>query len=235
MQALAVIFAAPVPYPEARRFQETLVAARLAGRIPDTVLLLEHPPVITLGIRAIQEHLLLSAAELERRGIALADSPRGGDVTYHAPGQLIVYPVLKLSGSEADVHVFVHNLEELAIRTAARFNVEADRRAGKTGAWTEQGKLAAIGVRFKRWVSSHGMSFNVDLDLAGFNTIVPCGLHGEPVTSLHDLLGGSCPPLEAVRTEMLRHFEAVMNRTPELVAPDALLKKLDPSRRAPFP
>lgn len=219
MHAIAVIFPKPVPYAAAAHLQETLVAARDAGRLPDTLLLLEHPPVITRGIRAKQEHLLLSADELTRRGIDLADSPRGGDITYHAPGQLILYPILKLSGKEADVHAFVHALEDVAIRTAAAFGVDAYRRKHKTGAWTDQGKLAAIGVRFKRWVSSHGMSFNVDLDLAGFNAIVPCGLHGEPVTSLEALLGKVCPTMSAVRSEMLRHVEAIMGRVPEPVTP----------------
>ena len=121
MRAIAVMFTKPVPYADAARLQETLVAARAADRLPDTFLLLEHTPVITRGIRAKQEHLLLSAAELSRRGIDLADSPRGGDITYHAPGQLILYPILKLAGAEADVHRFVHDLEDVAICSAAAF------------------------------------------------------------------------------------------------------------------
>lgn len=212
MITTAVIFPKPVPYSEAAQFQETLVAARIAERIPDTVLILEHSPVITLGIRAKPEHLLLSKSALKKRGIALEVSPRGGDITYHAPGQLILYPILQLRDAEADVHAFVHKLEEIAIRTAARFGVTAFRRDGKTGAWTDRGKLAAIGVRFKRWVSSHGMSFNVNLDLSGFSAIVPCGLHGEPVTSLHAWLGSRCPDLETVRAELLRQFELTMGR-----------------------
>lgn len=212
METYAVIYPDPVPYDEATRLQDSLVAARQAKRIPDTILLLEHPPVITLGIRAKREHLLLSSEALARRGITLTESPRGGDITYHAPGQLILYPILQLAAAEADVHAFVNRLEEIAIRTAARFGVVAYRRPGKTGAWTDHGKLAAIGVRFKRWVSSHGMSLNVNLDLAGFNAIVPCGLHGEPVTSLQALLGTECPDMNAVRTESLRQFEAVMGR-----------------------
>jgi lipoyl(octanoyl) transferase len=222
METLAVIFPAPVPYSDATRLQESLVAARLANRIPDVVLLMEHRPVITLGIRARQEHLLLSKQALAQRGIALETSPRGGDITYHAPGQLIVYPILQLEDAEADVHAYVHKLEAIAIGTAAHFGVTAYRRAGKTGAWTDQGKLAAIGVRFKRWVSSHGMSFNVNLDLAGFDTIIPCGLRGEAVTSLQTLLGTKCPSLKAVQTEMLRQFEAVMGRKTRRAAPDAL-------------
>lgn len=228
MRALAVSFPLPVPYAAARHLQDRLVAARQAGRIADTILLLEHPPVITLGIRARQEHLLLPAAELARRGISVVDSPRGGDITYHAPGQLVLYPILKLTGTEADVHAFVGALEEIAIRVADRFGIAAFRRKGKTGAWTDRGKLAAIGVRFRRWISSHGMSFNVNLDLSGFDTIVPCGLHGEPVTSLHALLGDACPPMEAVRTETLRQFRTVLRRTPDPLSPEDLLERLGP-------
>ena len=226
MEAFAVIFPEPVPYAEATRLQESLVVARLESRIPDGVLLLEHPPVITLGIRAKQEHLLLSPETLALRGITLTDSPRGGDITYHAPGQLILYPILQLADDEADVHAFVAKLEDIAIRTAARFGVTAYRRPGKTGAWTDQGKLAAIGVRFKRWVSSHGMSFNVKVDLAGFTTIVPCGLLGEPVTSLQVLLADRCPSMEDVRTEMLHQFEQVMGRQTKRVTPEELQQTL---------
>jgi lipoate-protein ligase B len=219
MHALAVIFPKPVPYAEAAALQERLVAARLADRIPDVLLLLEHPPVITLGIRAKMEHLLLSRQALARRRIALEPSPRGGDITYHAPGQLVLYPILHLTGAEADVHVYVHKLEEIAIRTAARFGVTAYRRAGKTGAWTDQGKLAAIGVRFKRWVTSHGMSFNVDPDLSGFSAIVPCGLHGEPVTALHALLGAKCPAMKTIQAEVLRQFQFVLGRATQRMTP----------------
>ncbi len=222
MNTLAVIFPSPVPYTDAMRLQEALVAARLAKKIPDVVLMLEHPPVITLGIRAKPEHLLLTPESLARRGITLVESPRGGDITYHAPGQLILYPILQLTGTEADAHAYVQMLEEIALRTAARFGVTAYRRAGKTGAWTDPGKLAAIGVRFKRWVSSHGMSFNVNLDLGGFDTIVPCGLRGEPVTSLQAILGESAPALERVRAELLCQFQQIMGRSTRSMSPEDL-------------
>jgi lipoyl(octanoyl) transferase len=222
MSTIVVNFPSPVPYADAMRLQDALVSARLANRIPDVVLILEHPPVITLGIRAKPEHLLLTPEVLARRGITLIESPRGGDITYHAPGQLILYPILQLAGAEADAHAYVQALEEIALRTAARFGVTAYRRAGKTGAWTDPGKLAAIGVRFKRWVSSHGMSFNVNLDLDGFDTIVPCGLRGEPVTSLQAILGESAPALEPVRTELLCQFEQIMGRSTKSMSPEDL-------------
>jgi lipoyl(octanoyl) transferase len=222
MSTLVVNFPSPVPYTDAMRLQDALVTARLANRIPDVLLILEHPPVITLGIRAKSENLLLTPEDLGRRGITLVESPRGGDITYHAPGQLILYPILQLAGAEADAHAYVQALEEIALRTAARFDVTAYRRAGKTGVWTDQGKLAAIGIRFKRWVSSHGMSFNVNLDLGGFDAIVPCGLRGEPVTSLQSLRGGNSPSLETVRAELLHQFEQIMGRSSRSLSPEDL-------------
>lgn len=213
MNTHLITFPHPVPYADALTMQDELVAKRQADKIPDTLILLEHTPVITLGIRAKHEHLLLPLETLASRGINLSETPRGGDITYHAPGQLILYPILKLTGNEADAHAFVSRLEEISIRTAGAFQVTAYRRKGKTGVWTDHGKLAAIGVRFKKWVSSHGMSFNVNIRLEGFNTIVPCGLHGEKVTSLNAILGDQCPTMQEVRAIMMRQFEIVMERT----------------------
>lgn len=213
MEAHVTIFRQPVPYSEGLRIQEQFITERQVNNIPDQLIILEHTPVITLGVRAKAEHLLLSKEALNQRRIELFETPRGGDVTYHAPGQLVIYPIMKLSGPEADVHAFVGKLEDIAIQTASSFCVEAYRRKGKTGVWTDQGKIAAIGVRFKKWVSSHGMSFNVDIDLGGFNAIVPCGLFGEKVTSLRAILGEKCPTMQEVRAVMMRHFERIMNRT----------------------
>lgn len=214
MTIRTTVFREPMSYTHAVRLMDELVAQRQADEIPDTLLILEHTPVITLGIRAKPENLLVSREALARRGIEIHETPRGGDVTYHAPGQLILYPIMKLSGPDADVHAFVEKLEEVAIRTASEFGVTAYRRKGKTGVWTDPGKLAAIGVRFKKWVSSHGMSFNVNVDLHGFNTIVPCGLHGENVASLASILGSRCPALDKVRTVMMRQFGHVMDTQP---------------------
>jgi len=196
--------------------QERLVAARMADRIPDVVLFLEHAPVVTLGNRGRTHHLLLSPEDLARRGIELAHASRGGDVTYHGPGQLVIYPILKLGTREADAHGYMSNLEEVAIRTAGSFGVEAFRNQGKNGAWTRQGKIAAIGFRLRRWVSYHGMSFNVDVDLSGFSTIVPCGLVGDPVSSLKEILGDRCPSVSEVRTAMAAHFGEVCGRPLEI-------------------
>lgn len=210
--ALALVFDHPVRYADGVRVQEALVAARQADAIPDTVLFLEHHPVITLGRRGRDQFLLATPAALAARGVDLVQSSRGGDVTYHGPGQLVMYPILKLGTAEADSHGYLQNLEEIAIRTAASFGVDAFRREGMNGAWTAGGKLAAIGFHLRRWVTMHGMSFNVDLDLAGFALIVGCGLVGERVTSLRALLGDAGPSLSAVRDAMMGHFSAVCGR-----------------------
>ena len=210
--AHGLVFRRLVPYAEGILLQEQLVRARIEERIPDVVLFLEHAPVITLGARSRPGHVLLSPAELDARRIGLCRTSRGGDVTFHGPGQLVMYPILRLGEREADAHGYLRNLEEIAIRTAGDFNVRAFRREGLTGAWTRGGKLAAIGIRFKRWVTFHGMSFNVSPDLSGFSAIVPCGLHGESVTSLRELLGGAAPSVSVVRERMARHFADVCGR-----------------------
>src|ERR1035437_1519010 len=219
MTAWAITIVTPLPYDEGVRLQTALVNARIAETIPDTVLFLEHTSVITLGVRAQDSHVLLSNADLKRRHIDLYHSSRGGDATWHGPGQLVMYPIIRLGDQEADAHGYLHNLEEIAIRTAGDFGVAAYRRPGLTGAWTQAGKLAAIGIRLKRWVTFHGMSFNVKPDLSGFSAIVPCGLAGAAVTSLEKLLGAACPTLAQVREHMVRHFSNVCRRQLKCIGP----------------
>mgnify|MGYP001160643103 CR=1 FL=1 len=224
----------PVRYADGVRLQEALVEARQRDAIPDTVLFLEHHPVITLGRRGRDQFLLASRDALARHGVDLVKSSRGGDVTYHAPGQLVMYPILKLGTAEADSHGYLQNLEEIALRTAASFGVEAFRRAGMNGAWTAHGKLAAIGFHLRRWVSMHGMSFNVDLDLAGFNLIVGCGLVGEKVTSLRAVLGDRAPTLTQVRDAMCGHFSEVCARPVQVYKTGASLPSALASAVAPI-
>ncbi|MBU4247803.1 MAG: lipoyl(octanoyl) transferase LipB [Verrucomicrobia bacterium] len=212
MTAWAICFEQPLTYAEGVRLQDALVAARSTGEIPDTVLFLEHTPVITMGVRSSARHILLSPESLAQQGIEVAKSSRGGDVTWHGPGQLVMYPIIRLGEQETDARGYLYNLEEIAIRTAADFGVTAFRRSGLTGAWTTRGKLAAIGIRLKRWVTFHGMSFNVSPDLSGFAAIVPCGLAGEPVASLKILCGNACPTLPTVRERLTAHFSAVCRR-----------------------
>jgi lipoyl(octanoyl) transferase len=180
-----------VGYQDALDLQKRLVEERKAQSIPDQLLLLEHPPVITLGVkaRADRSHVLATDEELEREGVEIFETGRGGDVTFHGPGQLVGYPILDLNPDRRDVHRYVRDLEEVLIRMAARFGVSATRVSGLTGIWVGDDKLAAIGVRIARWVTSHGFAFNVTTNLRHFGLIVPCGITGKGVTSLEALVG----------------------------------------------
>jgi len=210
--AYSISFSDPVSYQAGLEMQRRLLKARQENRIPDTVLILQHQPVVTLGNRGRDNYLLKTEEEYRELGIELFHAERGGDVTYHGPGQWVLYPILHLGGNEADSHGYLSNLEETAIRTLGDFGIEGFRKEGKSGAWTEAGKIAAIGFRLKKWVSFHGMSFNVSLDLSGFQTIVPCGLVGDPVASLQTILGDACPEMDQVRDSLLNHFSTVCNR-----------------------
>jgi lipoate-protein ligase B len=214
MKAQAVQFSEPIPYQQGLDLQHRLLKARQNDEIPDTVLILQHTPTVTLGNRGRDNYLLLSKEEYAERGIELFHAERGGDVTYHGPGQWVLYPIIRLSGGAS--HNYLWDLEEIALRTLADFGVNGFRVEGKSGAWTEQGKLAAIGFRLKKWVSFHGMSFNVSLDLSGFQTIVPCGLVGQPVASMQTVLGENCPPMNAVRDRLLANFSEVCKRDLEI-------------------
>ncbi len=206
---LAVHRAGLVPYAEALRLQDELVARRRAGEIPDTLIILEHPHVITLGSSSDPAHVLADEAERERLGIQLFEAGRGGDVTYHGPGQLVAYPILDLKPDRKDLHAYLRDLESVLIRVAAAFGVRAERRDEATGVWTSTGKLAAIGVRASsHWITSHGVALNVSSDLRYFETIVPCGLHDDDVTSLERELDRSVEFAE-VSESLVRHFADV--------------------------
>jgi lipoyl(octanoyl) transferase len=175
-----------VPYAHGVELQAALVEQRRAGQVPDLLLLLEHPHVITLGVKrdAARSHLIVSPDTLATRGIELHESGRGGDITYHGPGQLVGYPILDLRPDRCDVHKYVRALEEVMIRAASDFGVRAGRAEGLTGAWVGSDKLGAIGVRISRWITSHGFALNVTTDLSYFDLIVPCGISSGGVTSL---------------------------------------------------
>lgn len=179
-----------VPYGEGLTLQAELVRRRRADEIPDQLLLLEHPHVFTLGTASQEEHLLLSAVEREALGVQLFNVGRGGDVTYHGPGQLVGYPILDLKPDRKDLHRYLRDLEESLILALSRFGIVSGREEGRTGVWVPQGKLAAIGVRVSSgWITSHGFALNVDPDLSYFSSIVPCGIRDRPVTSMASLLG----------------------------------------------
>ena len=204
-----------VPYEAALELQQQLVDARKADAIPDQLLLLEHPAVITLGakVRNDRSHVLASREALDGAGVSVFEAGRGGDVTFHGPGQLVGYPILDLRPDRCDVHRYVRDLEQVMIATAAQFGVEAARVAGLTGAWVGNDKLAAIGVRISRWITSHGFALNVGVDLSQFGLIVPCGIADRGVTSLARLLGREVP-LKTVEDAVAGAFGAVFAREP---------------------
>jgi lipoyl(octanoyl) transferase len=188
--ALEVRRLGTMPYGDALALQHALVAARRDGTIPDTLILLEHPHVITLGSDGHAEHVLADEQERRLLGIELFETGRGGDVTYHGPGQLVGYPILDLKPDRKDLHRYLRDLESVLIDALAEFGVRAGRREGLTGVWTEAGKIAAIGVRVSSgWITSHGFALNVRTDLRYFDWVVPCGIEGEAVTSMSRELG----------------------------------------------
>jgi lipoyl(octanoyl) transferase len=201
-----------VAYAEALRIQEARVEARKACRIPDTLLLLEHDPVFTLGRNARPENLLVPPSVLESRGFALFETGRGGDVTYHGPGQVVGYPILELPPDRRDVHRYVRDLEEVLIRTLAHYGVTGSRIPGLTGVWVGDEKVAAIGVRISRWVTSHGFALNVTNDLSPFGLVVPCGIREKGVTSLARLLADP-PETGDVMTLLGEHLAGVFARS----------------------
>ena len=209
-----------VEYGAAWRLQQELAAQRLNGEIGDTLLLLEHPPTLTLGRAAHREHLLATPERLARENIAVVEVDRGGDITYHGPGQLVGYPILNLREPphKGDLHLYLRDLEETLIRALARFNVAATRFPGYTGVWAGMDtptprKIAAIGIKFSRWITSHGFALNVCPDMAHFDLIVPCGIKDYGVTSLAQLSGGS-PTVEDVVPPVIAAFRNVFGYTP---------------------
>lgn len=186
-----------MPYAEALDVQDDAVKARRAGEIPDTLFLVEHPHVITLGSSSHPEHVLVDADERARKGIELFDTGRGGDVTYHGPGQLVAYPILDLKPDRKDLHAYLRDLEGAVIDVVASYGIAAERSEGQTGVWTSGGKIAAMGVRVSSgWITSHGLALNVRTDLSYFGTIVPCGIADRDVTSLERELGREVPMAE---------------------------------------
>ena len=204
-----------VPYADALELQRTLVEDRRAGQVDDLLLLVEHPHVLTLGVRGDggRSHILASTDLLAARNIEIHEAGRGGDITYHGPGQIVGYPILDLRPDRCDVHRYVRDLEEVLIRTAASYGIAARRIDGLTGVWAGDEKLAAIGVRISRWITSHGFALNVATDLEYFNLIVPCGIADRGVTSLSRLLGRSVERVD-VENRIVEHVASVFDRVP---------------------
>jgi lipoyl(octanoyl) transferase len=236
-----------IGYAEAYALQQRIVAARKADAIGDVLLLCEHTPVITQGRNGKREHLLVSENVLRQRNVEFHETSRGGDVTYHGPGQLVGYPILQLGAIRKDVVWYVRMLEEVMMRTSAEFGIEAVRESGKTGIWvpaaerdliqrtqSAQGeaghgeiaaeKLGAIGVHISRWVTSHGFAYNVSTDLRNFDLIVPCGISGRKATSLEKLLGRAVS-LKEVTHRIAEHFGEVFGVGMQKLSREELLEK----------
>lgn len=212
-RTLEVIRLGRISYDEGLTLQDELIPLRRAGEIPDRLLLLEHPHVITLGTGADPGHLLADAEERERLGIEVREVGRGGDITYHGPGQLVGYPIVDLKPDRRDLHRYLRDLEDVLIRTLAYFDVEARRVEGLTGVWVDGAKVAAIGVRVSSgWITSHGFALNVSTDLSYFGAIVPCGIGDRPVTSLSRILGREVPVDEVV-PPLVESFARVFERS----------------------
>jgi lipoyl(octanoyl) transferase len=209
-----------VPYADGLELQRRIVEDRKADRIPDTLLLLQHPHVLTIGVKKDgRAHILASPDRLTSLGVGVFETGRGGDVTYHGPGQLVGYPILDLNPDRRDVHRYVRDLEEVMIRVCAAYGLEAGRVKGFSGAWIGDEKIGAIGVRISRWVTSHGFAFNVTTDIDFFNLIVPCGIADKGVTSLASKLGRTVD-MSDVENRFVTHFASVFDRQPrEGVAP----------------
>ena len=201
-----------VPYADGLELQRRLVEERKADRIPDTLLLLQHPHVLTIGVKKDgRNHIIAPADRLSALGVEVFETGRGGDVTYHGPGQLVGYPIFDLNPDRRDVHRYVRDLEEVMIRVCADYGLTAGREKGFSGAWIGDEKIGAIGVRISRWVTSHGFAFNVTTDIDFFNLIVPCGIADKGVTSLAAKLGRA-PGMSEVEDRFVTHFAGVFGR-----------------------
>jgi lipoyl(octanoyl) transferase len=205
-----------IGWSQAYALQQRVVACRKAGTISDTLLLCEHPHTITLGRNGNLQNLLASDSVLRQKGVELHHTNRGGDITYHGPGQVVGYPIVNLAAIKRDVGWYMRTIEEAMIQASADFGVTAEREAGKTGIWVQQPeastpaeKLAAIGVHLSRWVTSHGFAYNVSTDLRYFQLIVPCGIAERKATSLEKLLGRTVPMAD-VADRISRHFFAAL-------------------------
>ncbi|MDX1660700.1 MAG: lipoyl(octanoyl) transferase LipB [Gemmatimonadota bacterium] len=208
--ALAVRKLGRMAYRDGWDLQRELVEQRAEGLIPDTLLLLAHDPVVTLGRSGSPAHVVATPDELAQRGVEFVQTDRGGDVTFHGPGQVIGYPIVDLTRRGRDLHRYMRDVEETIIRALGRFGIRAGRIEGLTGVWVDGAKVAAIGIRVSRWVTHHGFALNVDTDLSYFDLIVPCGIADRPITSMESLLGRSVDR-DAVESALEEAFDEVFH------------------------
>lgn len=214
-----------VQYAQALDLQLKVCELKKRGFDRDVLVLLEHPPTITLGRNASMEHLLAREDDLKSRGVVVCNVDRGGDVTFHGPGQLVGYPLLSLHPGERDIHRYMRNLEESLIELLACYGIPAGRDARFTGVWTDKGKIAAMGVHISRWITRHGFALNINTDLSFYNMIVPCGIVGRSVTSMQQELARDID-LAEVAGRYIPSFASVFHRNMILMSPDAFLEDL---------
>jgi lipoyl(octanoyl) transferase len=220
---LHVVHLGLVPYARGLELQRAVARARASGAIShDVLLLLEHPPVVTLGRSSKAQHLVVTPAVLAERGVELFEAERGGDVTFHGPGQLVGYPIVNLRGHKQDLHWYLRQLEAALMLALEQIGIAAERSEGRTGVWTSGRKIASIGVHARDWVTWHGFALNVSNDLSYFDLIVPCGLSGVTMTSVERELGSAAPPLSLVAETVTASFGTVFALDPEPLGPDAL-------------
>lgn len=199
-----------VEYRETYHLQRKLIQQRLDGGLADIILLLEHPPTFTIGKSGSLENILVSQAYLARKGISLFFTDRGGDVTYHGPGQLVAYPIIDLRDRNKDIRQYVHDLEEVVIRTLNDFSIESHRDGGHAGVWIKGEEIAAIGLSVRRWITMHGIALNINPNLEHFSLINPCGFSDRKATSMARLLSEDVP-MEEVVPRLIAHFSDVFN------------------------
>lgn len=226
---LHVVHLGLVPYARALELQRAVARARISGEIAhDVLLLLEHPPVVTLGRSSKAQHLVAPPALLAARGIELFEAERGGDVTFHGPGQLVGYPIVNLRGHKQDLHWYLRQVEAVLMHALETIGISAERSEGRTGVWTGGSKIASIGVHARDWVTWHGFALNVSTELSYFDLMVPCGLAGVTMTSVEKELGPCAPDLATVADIVAQAFGESFSRAPATLNSDALEAMLHP-------
>jgi len=221
MTVLSVYQLGLIEYQQACDFQEKLQQERIAGRCADSLLLLEHPPTFTMGRTDDAKNLLISPSVLSDKGISIYPTDRGGSITWHGPGQLVVYPILDLRDREMDIHKYISDLEEVIIRTLKAFSISSERDVNHIGVWVGSEKIAAIGVNIKKWVTKHGFAININSDLSHFSLIHPCGITDRGVTTMTRILG-YCVPTDKVREVVIKEFAEIFGMVVKMKACDVL-------------
>lgn len=201
-----------IDYKQAWNLQKEIFDLRFRNEIDDTFFLLEHPHTYTLGKVAEKENLISSESQLKELGISVYDIDRGGDITYHGPGQIVGYPILKLSDWKEDTHQYLRGLEEVIILTCREYGIETERNSKYTGVWIGESKIAAIGIKVSRWITMHGFAFNINTDLSYFGGIIPCGIKDKEVTSLQRELGRELS-IDEVKEKLITNFKKVFDYT----------------------